>query len=497
MAVDLGTSAIKVALLDDRLNVVARSTISQVVVSDRSGRREHRVAVMLARTRTAMRRVLATGPHELQAISVSGPRGSFAIADERGGARTGIITWQDTRAAADAASDAVAAGPAYAAITGTGFDPSVVLPKLVWLRRERPELSAGDWRLVTPQAIILAEFGASSFIVDTTVAAHTGLLDVRRRAWSPELMDAYDVPVRVLPSLVDPGAVVGYSSERARERWGIPAGTPLVAAGSDGVCSELGAGVVDLRQVYAYLGTASAIAGPVAIDAPRPDESLILMPGSGPDRLRLLGLGKAGGSAADWWRRVIGVRGFARFERLVESSDPGAGGVNFLPTLAGATAPVPDSRARGAFVGLALASSREDLARAVLEGVAVELRWLCAAMHLHPAPAEIRLTGGAARSNAWSQILADVFQVPIARVNDPDPGLRGAGAYAWAGVTRVSAAALARAREPGYDRFEPRRQFEDVYVDLADRYGAARRAFERAGLDERLNRPAGSPQVLM
>lgn len=494
MAIDLGTSSIKVALLDERLGVVARTTIKQRLLSDATGRREHRVADMIGRTRTAVRRLIASGDHRIAAISVSGPRGSFAITDRHGSARTGLITWQDTRAAGLAARLAIEAGPAYRKIAGTGFEPSVVLPKLAWLRAEQPALLGPGWRLATPQAIILAELGVDDFVVDLTVAAHVGLLDVRALAWSEPLLEAYAVERSALPRLVDPGAVVGRASERARDRWGIAAGTPLLAAASDGVCSELGAGVIDFQQLYAYLGTASTVAGPVPLDSPAPGPGLILMPGSQRDRLRLLGLAKAGGSAADWWRTIIGVRSFAAFDRLVESVEPGAGGVLFVPTLAGASAPSPDGRARGMFVGLTLGASRADLARAVFEGVAIEMRWMCKAMQLAPRPIELRLTGGGGQSAVWSQILADAFQVPIARVCDPDPGLRGAAAYGWSAVAPGrSAIAVARAAAPELDRFEPRRAFAGRYDDLAGRYAAVREAFGREGLDDRLSRPLTLP----
>ena len=490
MAIDLGTSWIKVALVDEHLGVVAKATIKQRLLSDGSGRREHRVSDMVGRTRTAVRRLIATGEHRIAAISVSGPRGSFAITDRQGAARTGLITWQDTRAAGMAADQAIEAGRAYREIAGTGFEPSAVLPKLAWLRAEQPEVMAPGWRLATPQALILAELGSDDFVVDLTVAAHVGLLDVRRLAWSERLLDDFVVERSALPRLVDPGAVVGRSSERAGDLWGIEAGTPLVAAASDGVCSELGAGVIDFGQVYAYLGTASSVAGPVPPDSRSPGPGLILMPGSQRDRLRLLGLAKAGGSAADWWRTIVGVRSFAAFDRLVESAAPGAAGVLFTPTLAGASAPLPDGRARGAFVGLTLGASRADLARAVYEGVAIEMRWMCAAMQLEPAPVELRLTGGGGQSRAWSQIMADTFQVSIARVCDPDPGLRGAAAYGWAAVTPGrSALEVARVAQPELDRFEPRRAFAATYDDLAGRYAAVREAFGGEDLDDRLSRP--------
>ncbi len=496
MAIDLGTSAIKVALVDEHLTVVAHATRRQVILGDTTGRREHRVADMRRLARSAIGEVLADRNQRVEAIAVSGPRGSFAIVDGAGAPRTGIITWQDTRAAAQAPADARGSTTSYRAITGTSFDPAVVLPKLDWLRRVRPRAFTGSWQIASPQSLLLADLGVPGQVCDLTVAAHVGLLDVRGRAWSTELLEAFAVPPAALPALVEPGALVGQVSAAAAARWGLPAGIPLIASASDGICSELGSGVVDAGQLYAYLGTASTVAGP--IDAPRHDldPSLILMPGWDSAHWRLLGLAKAGGSGADWWQRILGVRAHERVDRLVESSAPGAAGTLFIPALAGAAAPVPDGRARGAFLGLSLGSTRADLTRAVFEGIALELGWLLTAMHLPKPPAEVRLTGGGARSDAWAHILADVFEVSIARVTAPDPGIRGAGAYAWAAIGRAdSAGGLARANQPALDRFEPRSSHAPLYRELANRYLAAREAFRTTGLDARLLGAPGSAEA--
>jgi xylulokinase len=498
MAIDLGTSAIKVALLDEHLGIIARATRPQVVLSDATGRREHRPADMLRLTRSAIAEVLADGPRQIEAIAVSGPRGSFAVVDENGVPRTELITWQDARAAAWAAEHDAWIEPGYRAVTGTSFDPAVVLPKLGWLRETRPELFRETWQIATPQSLVLAALGAEGQVCDCTVAAHVGLLDVRRREWSASLLRWFAIPAGALPTLVEPGSVVGQSSSALPGRWRLPPGVPLIAAASDGVCSELGSGVVDPGQLYAYLGTASTVAGPIATTSAEVDPSLILMPGAGPGLWRLLGLAKAGGSGADWWRRIVGVRGHDRIDRLVETSPPGAAGTLFIPTLAGAVAPVPDGRARGAFVGLSLGSTRGDLSRAVFEGIALELRWLLSAMHRPSPPTEVRLTGGGARSDAWARILADVFEVPIARVVAPDPGIRGAGAYAWGAIGGAdSAGGLARANQPAFDRFEPDSSRAPLYSELADRYRTVREAFRLSGLDARLLGTPGLEQGQM
>jgi xylulokinase len=489
LAIDLGSSSIKVAVVDAELRIQAIASAAQRVVSGASGERENRPGQTWRATIGAARRVLGgvSDPSRIAAISITGPRGSLLITDRFGRPRSMVLSWQDRRAAALASSLDPAAATEFRSITGAAFDPAVGLPKLLWLRSTTPGAFDGEWRMATPQADVLRRLGADPGAVDLSVAAHLGLLDVRELAWSGSLLERFAVPAIALPRLVPQGSVVGGLGVRAARSLGLAAGVPLVAAASDGICSELGAGVVDPGQRYAYLGTASAIAGPIAEPIPLRDESIILMPGSVAYGWRLVGLGMAGASARAWFMRIAGVRDESRFDRVVESSPAGASGVMFLPTLAGATAPVRDPRARGVFAGMSLGSTRADLGRAVLEGVGLELGWLNRALGPTTGAVEIRLTGGGSRSGVWAQILADIFAAPVARVLEPNPGLRGAAAYGWAAVDGSrSVLDRVRAHPAPLETFQPTPERRALYDEATRTYRDLRGALHDAGLDERL-----------
>jgi sugar (pentulose or hexulose) kinase len=177
---------------------------------------------------------------------------------------TRIWTWQDRRAAD--LPELLATLPldeaAYYRVTGTPLDPSVVLARLLWLRATDPARLDSGGLIATPQGYVLSCLGACEPIIDYSVAAHVGLLDVSRLEWSVALAEAFGLPPSLLPPLAPPGKVVGTLDRAVAANLGLPAGIPLVLAGSDGVCAELGAGVVDQGQVYGYLGTASTVAGP-------------------------------------------------------------------------------------------------------------------------------------------------------------------------------------------------------------------------------------------
>ncbi len=503
--IDVGSTAVKAALVDGAARVVATGAALQRTISHGPSDREHDPAATWRAVRLAIGRALAghEDPLKIRAISVTGPRGSFAIVDGQGRPRTNVITWQDRRAGLTAADVADQLGGGYRSVTGTRFDASAVLPKLIWLKSERPEIFDGEWRAATPQGLVLARLGARGQVVDLSTAAHFGLLDLAALTWSDELLAQFGIRATQLPELVPPGAQVGGLEPDIALDLGLPAGIPLFAAGSDGVCSELGAGVVAVGQLYAYLGSAAAVAGPVASPHLPADASLILMPGSGPNVWRLLGLATAGGSARDWLMSNLGIRSHERIEQLLSGSPAGSNGVLFIPTLAGASAPVPDGRARGVFAGLSLQSSRSDLVRSVHEGVALEARALIRAMReTLPEPVEIRLTGGGSRSDAWVQIMADVIGLRVARVREPNPGLRGAAMYALSALGQYQDARTAAASlTPSVDEFEPDLACRILYAEAAQIYGTIRQLFQAGGVDEQLFRwtkpgdPVRLPQI--
>ena len=453
-------------MVDDTLTVLATHSVPQRIVADASGASEHVPEATWKAVAGAIRTALARAPgRQPEAVSVTGPRGTFCVTDARGVPRSPFLTWQDSRSAAEADELRRTAPTAYAAITGMDPAPSSVLPKLIWLRAKRPDLFTDVWQVQTPQGFVMGRLGAPHAVVDASTAAHVGLLDLARLAWSDELLHAFEVELDNLPEVLPQGAIAGVTGDAARG-IGLPAGIPIVAAGSDGICSELGAGVTRPGELYAYLGTAGAVAGPVRPGISTQAPGIFRMPGSVPDLHRLVGLALAGGSAAAWFMRTHGVRTHAQLDQLVGRSPVGARGAVFVPTLAGASLPRPDGRARGSFVGLSPSTSRADLARAVLEGVAMELASIAQRIQgSGQGLGSIALTGGGSRSDTWAQIVADAFGRRVARVREPNPGLRGAAIYAFSALEAgTSPVVMARRHPADADAYEPEAAAAVVYA---------------------------------
>ena len=312
----------------------------------------------------------------------------------------------------------------------------MALPKLRWLAiQARSPLDEPGAVVLTPQGHLASCLGVVDSTTDWSTAAHLGVFDISALQYDAALGSAFGLDLARLPTAVAPGSVVGAVSHEGAALTHLPPGIPIVLAGADGICAELGGGVTEIGQSYAYLGSGLALASPIAGLPDHVPEGLVVAPGSIAGRMRLLALGVSGASVLDWYERATASVVLDRIESLAEASPPGASGVLFVPALAGAGAPFWSPTARGAMLGLTYATGEPDLVRAMLEGVAFELRSMLEAVAVAAGlPQEVHLTGGGARSDAWSQIIADTLEVPVARTLEADPGLRGAACYALAAL---------------------------------------------------------------
>jgi xylulokinase len=333
--------------------------------------------------------------------------------------RTAII-WADLRATAEAEFLAERCG--FEAIyRRTGHRPgaSYTAAKLLWLQKHEPDLYARThWVL---QAKDYAAYKLTGFnATDYSDASGTNLFDLERREWAGDLMEAVGLDPDLLPPALPSSTIIGQVTPEAAAETGLRAGTPVVIGGGDGACATVGAGSVRPGDTYNYVGSSSWIA--VTAETPLHDPKMrtFTFAHLDPELYFPTGTMQCAGGAYDWLERLL--RGGAEaklydeLEAAASAVAPGAGGLLFLPYLIGERSPHWNPLARGAFVGLTMAHGRPEMARAVLEGVALNLKLILDAFQDQGAGiGAMRLIGGGARSALWRQILADVYGLPILR----------------------------------------------------------------------------------
>jgi xylulokinase len=209
-------------------------------------------------------------------------------------------------------------------------------------------------------------------------------------------------------------------TQRAARETGLAEGTPVAIGGGDGACATAGAGAVSPSDAYNYVGSSSWISFVSRTPLHDPQQRTFTFAHLDPEYVFPTGTMQCAGGSYDWLERLLRGDGqdrlYADLEGLASSVEPGAQGLFFLPYLIGERSPHWNPRARAAFVGLTMSHGRAEMTRAVLEGVAFNLRIILDALCDQGASiTSLRLIGGGARSALWRQILADVFSLPILR----------------------------------------------------------------------------------
>jgi xylulokinase len=287
---------------------------------------------------------------------------------------------------------------------------------------------------------------SGEYAIDVADASGTLMLDVARREWSDELLNAVDIDRRMLPAMFESPAVCASVSSDAASSMGLAPGTPIVAGAGDQAAGAVGMGITRPGAVSATIGTSGVVFAATDRPALDPRGRLHTFCHAIPGRWHVMGVTQAAGLSLRWVRDQWhdGTAHTSSYDELTRegaAAPPGADGVLWAPYLMGERTPHLDPHIRGALVGLAAHHTRGHVVRAVLEGVAFSLRDTFAIFSELEIPVErIRLGGGGARSPLWRQIQADVYGHAVETVKADEGAafgaavLAGVGARLWSNV---------------------------------------------------------------
>ncbi len=389
-------------------------------------------------------------------VAVTGQWASTVPVDEHGLPVAECLMWSDTRGGEHSAErfGGPVAGykPRQLATwlrrsggipNPAGADP---VAHMLHLERDRPEVTArARWYLEPVDYLTMRFTGvAAATTMSMTGAWLTDNRDLGRLAYDPVLVRLSGVAADRLPPLVPGGSVVGTVLPEVAAEIGIPAEARVVTGAPDLQNAVVASGCLGLHQAHVSLGTSAWISCPVPRKKTDIVRQMASVPGIGDGAYVLANNQDNAGRCLEWFRNGFAPESsYAELEALAEAAEPGAGGVIFTPWLTGERSPIDDRRARGGFHNVSLEADRGQLTRAVLEGVAMNMRWLLGGVErfvgerLDP----IRLLGGGAQMDVWCQIMADVCDRSFERVADPlVGGLRGAGLFVGMAIGEVDAA---------------------------------------------------------
>ena len=411
LGIDIGTSACKTALFRPDGTLAAAADSPYAVEYPAPGWAEQHPDTWWQAAVLSIRQVLAQSgvrAGEIAGIGVDGQSWSMIPLDAGGNVLMPSPIWTDTRARE--ACDEMIRGVGEEALfscSGNPVMPSYTLPKVLWMKKRFPGLYARTEKVLQSNSFIVYRL-TGAVTQDLSQGYGWHCFDMARGAWNAELAEALGVKSGLLPDIFPCSAIVGRVTEEAAAQTGLLAGTPVAAGGLDAACSTLGVGVIHPGQTQEQGGQAGGMS--ICMEKSAPNPALILSRHVVPGTWLLQGGTTGGGGALKWFReQFCPEMTFEEMSSAAAQVPPGSGGLIFLPYLAGERSPLWNPDARGVFYGLSFSSTRQQMIRAVMEGVAFSLKHnLDVAAKTGALVRVLRATGGSSRSPVWMQIKADV-----------------------------------------------------------------------------------------
>lgn len=454
LGIDVSTTATKALLIDERGKVVAVAATEYDFDTPQPLWSEQDPALWWHGAIVSIRQLFSqTGidPADVHGVGLTGQMHGLVLLDGEGQVLRPSILWNDQRTAAqcDQIRDRIGKAKLIQA-TGNDALTGFTAPKILWVRDHEPAVYARVRHILLPKDYVRYQLTGEQ-AMDCADGAGTLLLDLQKRDWSMEVLDALEIPRAWLPTIYEGPAITGHITADAATATGLRAGTPVIAGGGDQAAQAVGVGAVQEGIIALTLGTSGVVFGSVNHPFFEPEGRLHAFCHSVPGRWHLMGVMLSAAGSLRWYRDTIapGV-GYDELLQPAANIRAGSEGLLFLPYLTGERTPHPDPLARGAFIGLTVRHTLPHMTRAVLEGVAFGLRdsfELMKGIGLGTIQ-QVRVSGGGARSPLWRQILADVLGSELVTINTTEGAaygaalLAGVGAGVWENVDAACAAAI-------------------------------------------------------
>ena len=428
IGVDLGTSAVKLLLVDEDGSIVKSVSEEYPLYFPHPGWSEQNPADWWDAVRKGLTALLTdVDPAQVAGVGVGGQMHGLVALDENDNVIRPAILWNDgrTEQQVDYLNNVIGKEKLSAYTANIAF-AGFTAPKILWMRENEPGNFARIAKIMLPKDYIVYKLtGVHS--CDYSDASGMLLLDVAHKHWSKEMLEICGVTEAQLPRLYESYDVVGEVLPDAAARFGFGA-VKVVAGAGDNAAAAIGTGTVGEGKCNISLGTSGTVF--IASKQFGVDKNNALHAFAHADGYyHLMGCMLSAASCNKWFcEEILGSGDYAALQRDITPEKLGRNRVYFLPYLMGERSPINDTDARGAFIGLSMDTSRADMVQAVLEGVAFALRdSVEKAKELGIAITASNVCGGGAKSPLWKTILANALNLRLDTVKTEEgPGYGGA-----------------------------------------------------------------------
>ncbi len=421
--------------------------------------------------------------HDIKGIGITSFGETFVMLDDKNNPICPSMLYTDPRGKEECKEliDRIGAEK-IARITGLNPHTMFSLPKLMWIKRNRPaEYARAKHIMLMEDYIVYMLTGMAQ--IDYSLATRTMAFDIRTLNWSKDMLEAADVELDLLSKTVATGTSAGCVKETLAEGLGLMISTIIVSVGHDQIAAGIGAGVFDSNMAVDGAGTVECIT-PVFDKVPENNVlyqgNYAVVPYIVPGKYVCYAFSYTGGALVKWF--IDNLSGYEQiladgqqlsvYEVLEQRMKDEPTGILVLPHFAGAATPYMDSGSKGAIVGLTVENNASDLYRAMMEGVVYEM---CLNMEeLKKAGIEfkmLRATGGGANSKIWMQMKADILNLPMVSLDSSEAGTTGCVMLTGIAVgiyKDLASAADSMVKE--LDTYYPRKEQHESYMECYKRY---------------------------
>jgi xylulokinase len=482
--IDLGTSSVKLLLMDESGKILNRVSREYAVSFPHPGWSEQNPEDWYTQSMDGMKELLAGfDTKDVAGISFGGQMHGLVILDENDRVIRPAILWNDGRTTAECDYLNNTVGKAkLSSYTGNIAFAGFTAPKILWLRKNEPDNYARIRKIMLPKDYIAYRL-TGVFSTDMSDASGMLLLDVRNRCWSKEMCDICGISEEQLPHLYESYETTGTVLHSVASELGLSDNVKVAAGAGDNAAAAIGTGTVGNGKCNISLGTSGTVF--ISSSEFRVDSNNALHSFAHADgRYHLMGCMLSAASCNKWWMdNIIGTSDYRAEQEKIASL--GENHVYFLPYLMGERSPHNDPEARGTFIGMTMDTTRTDMTQAVLEGVTFGLRdSVEVARSLGITVNKTMICGGGAKSMLWKRLVADIINVEVeVPENEEGPSMGGAILAAvacgvYGSVDEASAAIVKTAEVIEPDR-ELVAKYEDRYRRFAEIYPTCRQLFRK------------------
>ncbi len=488
IGIDLGTSAVKLLLMDSVGKIVNVVSKEYPLYFPHPGWSEQKPEDWYEATIDGVKELLdKVDKIQVAGISFGGQMHGLVILDGEDNVIRPAILWNDGRTTEETeylnnviGRDKLSAYTANIAFAG------FTAPKILWVKKNEPENFARIAKIMLPKDYIAYKL-TGVHCTDVSDASGMLLFDVKNRKWSKEMCDICGVREEQLAKCFESYEVVGCVLPEIAAKLGIPATVKVAAGAGDNAAAAVGTGTVGDNKCNISLGTSGTIfisSKQFGVDKYNALHSFAHADGS----YHLMGCMLSAASCNKWWMdEIIGTNDYSGEQKEIAENEEtrlGENHVYFLPYLMGERSPHNDPAARGAFIGMTMDTTRSEMTQAVLEGVAFALRdSLEVAKSLGIELTRTKICGGGAKSALWKKIIANVLNLKVDMMESEEgPAMGGAMLAAVACGEYASVEEIAEKLVKAADTVEPEEalvaKYEDRYARFKEIYPACKGLFQ-------------------